>query len=99
MLVPTGVSPRPECHLLLLSPGQRATWQPCTASGFSPSQLPPLSLPLQTTCRCRTPSPQLAEHCAQTDRQTLVTGVGDSWHTATATPEEYLQTATMDIVC
>lgn len=70
-------SPPPSSHLLLLlSPGQRATWQPWTVSGLSPSQRPPLSLPLHTTCRCWTPSPQLAEHCAQTDRQTVRDGLG-----------------------
>jgi len=73
----------PRCHLflfllllLLFSPGQRATLHPRTASGLSPSQRPPLSLPLQTTCRCWTPSPQLVEHCIQTDRQTDVSDGG-----------------------
>lgn len=75
----------------LLSPGQRATWQPWMASGLSPSQRAPLSLPLHTTCRCWTPSPQVAEHCAQTDGQAVSDGVGTAPTPPTA-PQEVLMT-------
>lgn len=66
-----GVDQPSATSSFLLSPGQRAMWQPWMASGLSPSQRAPLSLPLHTTCRCWTPSPQVTEHCTrQTDRQT-----------------------------
>lgn len=81
-----------SCSSCLLSPGQRAMWQPWMASGLSPSQRAPLSLPLHTTCRCWTPSPQVTEHCTQTDRQTdSQQWRGESPHSPTA-PQDVLMT-------
>lgn len=70
-----------------LSPRQTATWQPRMASGLSPWQRPPLSSPLQTTCRCCTPSPQLAEHCAQGEKHGM-------WVTTRAPPWAALSPST-----